>query len=102
MKFEIGDRVKINKRATIEDFTKDFWNGCQVNTLDFLRSYGDKDKLFKVIYVDNNYLDIKDIENNHLFELVNINIFEKVEIKEMTIAEIEKELGYPIKVVKED
>lgn len=102
MKFKIGDKVKINKQATIEDFTKDFWNGCQENTLDFLRSYGGEDKIFKVIYVDNDYLNIKDIENNRLFELVNINIFEKVEIKEMTLAEIEKALGYPIKVVKEE
>lgn len=100
MKFKVGDKVKINKQATIEDFTKDSWNGCQENTLNFLRSYGGEDKIFKVIYVDNDYLDIKDIENNHLLELVNINIFEKV--KEMTITEIEKELGYPIKVIKEN
>ena len=29
-------------------------------------------------------------------------IWERVEVKEMTIPEIEKKLGYPIKIIKED
>lgn len=104
MKFKVGDIVKINKQATIEDFTKNFWNGCCSNTLNFLKKYGHLEKVFKVEFVNEDYLDLLNIEDDTYNELVNVNILKKTEvpIKEMTIVEIEKELGYPIKVIKED
>ena len=40
--FKVGDKVRINKQATIEDFTKNYWNGCQMGTLDFIRSNADE------------------------------------------------------------
>ena len=43
--------------------------------------------------------DIMKVERPAKYEAVFIR---DTEVKEMTIAEIEKELGYPIKVVKED
>lgn len=104
MKFKVGDKVKINKQATIEDLTKHFWNGCCSNTLIFLDKYGHLEKVFKVEYVDENYLNLINIEDDTRNEYVNVNILKKIEtpVKEMTISEIEKELGYPIKVIKED
>lgn len=102
MEYEIGDIVKINKQATIGDFTKNCWNGCQTDTLDFLREYGAEDKTFRVVRIDDGCLDIKEIGSNYVNELVNINILKKMQVKEMTIHEIEKELGYPIKIIRED
>ena len=104
MKFKVGDKVKINKQATIEDLTKDYWNGCCDNTLRFLNKYGIYVKIFEVKYVNEDYLDLINIEDDTYNEYVNVNILKKIEtpVKEMTIAEIEKELGYPIKVIKED
>lgn len=102
MVFKVGDIVKINKQATIEDFTKHFWNGCQIATLNFIQNYGDKDKTFKVVRLDDECLDLKEIENNCVSKSVNINILKKISVKEMTISEIEKELGHPIKIIKED
>lgn len=43
--------------------------------------------------------DIMKVERPAKYETVFIR---DTEVKEMTIAEIEKELGYPIKVIKED
>ncbi len=102
MEYEIGDRVKINKQATIEDFTKHCWNGCQIDTLKFIQNYGDKDKTFRVVRLDNGCLDLKEIGSDCVNELVNINILKKISVKEMTISEIEKKLGYPIKIINED
>lgn len=102
MIYEVGDLVKINKQATIEDFTKHCWNGCQINTLKFIENYGDKDKTFRVVHLGDEYLNLKEIGGNCVYEVVNINILKKISVKEMTISEIEKELGYPIKVIRED
>lgn len=102
MEFQVGDLVKINKQATIEDLTKNYWNGCQSNTLEFLKKYVDKDKTFEVVSNYEDFLNIKEIGSNYLIELVNSNILKKIQVKEMTVSEIEKELGYPIKIIKED
>ena len=102
MEFQVGDLVKINKQATIEDLTKNHWNGCQSNTLEFLKKYVDKDKTFEVVSNYEDFLNIKEIGSNYLIELVNSNILKKIQVKEMTVSEIEKELGYPIKIIKED
>ena len=106
MKFKVGDKVRVNKQATIEDFSKDWWNGCQFSTLNFLRTYADKDEIFIVTEQRDRCLRLKEEEKEEEIDgPININIFELVErkeVKEMTIAEIEKELGYPIKVVKEE
>lgn len=95
--FNIGDKVKINRQATIEDFTKNNWGGCQIDTLNFIKYYGDINKEFIVEESYDEYVFIKGkCVNNNILQLV-----EKAK-KEMTISEIEKELGYSIKIVKED
>ena len=74
--FKTGDRVRINKQATIEDFTKNYWNGCQNATLNFIRGNADKEKSFIVTKVTEEYLELEDYD-----EVININIFELVERK---------------------
>lgn len=94
--FNVGDKVKINRQATIEDFTKDHWEGCQIDTLNFIRDYGDMNKEFIVEESYDKYVRLRG-------KYVNKNIIQLVEKvkKEMTISEIEKELGYSIKIVKD-
>ena len=104
MKFQKGDTVKINKQATIDDMSKNHWNGCQRDTLNFIQRYANSNKTFKLNsdYLYDDYVEIKVKEDDEVKEyLVNTNILELIDKKEMTISEIEKELGYPIKVVKE-
>lgn len=100
-KFNIGDRVKLNRNATIDDFTKNNWNGCQIDTLAFIKDYGSECKKNKTFTVKNTFSD-GDIEVYGFNSIVNGNIFELVQAKEMTIKEIEEILGYAIKIVKEE
>ena len=101
-KFKVVDTVKINKQATIEDFTKNHWNGCQNDTLEFIKEYGNTDRTFIVNKITPmNNLSVVE------FECVNHNIFElikkKENVKEMTVSEIEKELGITgLRIKKED
>lgn len=99
MKYKVGDKVKMNKQATIEELSEDWWNGCQSNTFEFIKEYFDSDKIFTISEISaKGNLVLK--EFNEYF--VNYKLFNLVLCKEMTIAEIEKELGYPIKVIKEE
>jgi hypothetical protein len=93
-KIEVGDIVKLNKKAKIEDFTKNYWNGCQISTLDFIKNYWN-DEEFIVEDVNDRWAKLEGLLVN-----INILILVKKSKKEMTIAEIEKELGYPIKIIK--
>ena len=100
---KVGDSVKINKKATLEDLTKNHWNGCQLTTLGFIRTQADSDEIFVVEESHNDdCVDLKSEESNEKYMLVNINILEKTEndVKEMTIEEISKELGYKVKIKK--
>lgn len=72
MNFEIGDKVRINKKATIEDFTKDNWNGCQFGTLKILKDCTPKNYTFTIQEKIGN----KCVKLNGY--LVNVNILEKV------------------------
>ena len=104
MKFQKGDIVKINKQATIDDMSKNYWNGCQEHTLNFIKRYVNSNKTFKLDthYLNDDYVTIKVKEYDGVKEyLVNTNILELIDKKEMTISEIEEKLGYPIKIVKE-
>ena len=75
------------------------WNGCKSNTLVFIQEYFDSDKIFTISEISaKGNLVLK--EFNEYF--VNYKLFNLVPCKEMTIAEIEEELGYQIKVVKEE
>lgn len=102
LEIEIGDTVKINKQATIEDFTKNHWNGCQIDTLGFIKEHGDKDEEFIVTKITKNHLFILESEkyiNRNIFELVK----KKENIKEMTVSEIEEALGITgLRIKKED
>lgn len=77
MNYEVGDIVKINKQATIEDMTKNFWSGCQYTTLEFLRNCAYKDKTFIVIKINGNSVDLQETENCRVYQLVNKNILKK-------------------------
>lgn len=101
--FEVGDIVKINKNATIDDFTKNHWGGCQINTLNFIKNYANSEQEFKIIkiYSDGN-LEFEesdgDIINKNIFELVK----KKETVHEMTVKEIEEKLGITgLKIVKD-
>lgn len=99
MKIKAGDKVRINKQATIEDFTKNYWNGCQGNTLNFIRSNADKEKTFIVTKATGEYLELEGYD-----EVVNINIFELVErkSKKVTMKEVCEKFGYDVEIVKEE
>ncbi len=95
MKFKVGDRVRINKQATIEDFTKNYWNGCQSATLDFIRNNANEEKSFIVTKATEKYLELKDYD-----EVININIFELVErkVKKVTMKEVCENLDMMLKL----
>ncbi len=104
-KFEVGDMVKINKNATIDDFVKDCWGGCKNDTLKFLFDHADSKEEFTIEKVSS--------KGNLIFKkfnwlTVNKNIFELVKRKEevhnrMTVREIEEMLGITgLEIVKED
>lgn len=97
--FKPGDIVRINKQATIEDFTENHWNGCQRATLDFIRNNADKEKTFIVTKATEEYLELKDYD-----EVININIFELVErkAKKVTMKEVCEKFGYDVEIVKEE
>lgn len=96
---KVGDIVEINKNATIEDFTSDYWKGVKANTIKLLES-NDFKKKFRVRVIYDEYVCVT-IDNEYGEEyLLNKKIIQKVEYKEMTKEEIEKELGY--KKIKED
>lgn len=106
---KVGDTVRINKKATIEDFTKNYWNHCKLDTLEFIEKEGDSDEIFVVKNkIDNDCVSLKKKKSDYgyyvFYENVNINILEKIEedVKEMTIEEISKELGYKIKIKEEE
>ena len=98
--FKTGDRVRINKQATIEDFTKNHWNGCQNDTLKFIKEYATKERTFIVEKVDKDeYLTLEGHEG-----IVNSNIFELVErkVKKVTMKEVCEKFGYDVEIVKEE
>lgn len=97
--FKVGDKVRINKQATIEDFTNNHWNGCQDDTLRFIRNNADKEKTFIVAKVTKGWLELEGYG-----EAVNINIFELVErkSKKVTMKEVCEKFGYDVEIVKGD
>lgn len=97
--FKPGDKVRINKQATIEDFTKNHWNGCQSATLDFIRNNANEEKSFIVTKATEKHLELKDYD-----EVININIFELVErkVKKVTMKEVCEKFGYDVEIVKGD
>ena len=98
-----GDRVKLNKKQQSKILQKNYWNGCQLTTLGFIRKKANENEIFVVEeFYGDDCVDLISEESNEKYELVNINILEKTEndVKEMTIEEISKELGYKIKIKK--
>lgn len=91
---KVGDLVEINEYSTIDDFTKNHWNGCKNTTLDFISNFAGEGVTFTVTEKHYDYLMLKETS-----EPININIFKKVDIKKMTKEEIEKKLGYKIKII---
>lgn len=99
MEFKVGDKVRINKQATIEDFTKNHWNGCQMGTLNFIRSNADEEEIFIITKVTEEYLKLEGYD-----EVININIFELVKRKnkKVTMKEVCEKFGYDVEIVKGD
>lgn len=97
--FKPGDKVRINKQATIEDFTKNYWNGCQLSTLNFIRSNAAEEKTFIVTKVTEEDLKLEGYD-----EVININIFELAErkAKKVTMKEVCEKFGYDVEIVKEE
>lgn len=97
MEFKVGDKVKINKYATIYDISNNFWNGCKNATLDFISIFSNSNEIFEVRGVHNIDGDvILDKSRGHYINKKLFTLVERTEVKEMTIEEIEKELGYRI------
>lgn len=97
--FKVGDEVRINKQTTIENFTKNYWNGCQTATLDFIKRYADEEKIFTVTKAKSSCLKLEGFDY-----FVNINIFELVErkAKKVTMKEVCEKFGYDVEIVKEE
>ncbi len=100
---EAGDKVRIKKECTIEEFTANNWNYGFKDTIKFFKQYGkDTEKTFDVKKVsDRGNIVIEDEDGEELF--VNFNVLELAEkktVKEMTLDEISKALGYEVKIVK--
>jgi hypothetical protein len=98
---EVGDTVRINKKATIEDITKNHWNGCCSVTVNFIKEHGDEEETFVVegLSIFGNLLIKGETINSAIFELVSKK---EPEIKELTIPEIEAKFGCKVKIIKED
>lgn len=97
--FNIGDKVKINKNATIEDFSKNDWNGCQLHTLDFIKAYANKDIIFELVEVEDEYCMLKNerrLVNKNILKLVE----RKKEILELTLEDIAKKYETDVKNIK--
>ncbi len=97
---EIGDTVKLNKDATIGDLINNYWQGCQMETINILKWHENDE--FVVGSVHNGYVIINGGAVN--INVLNINVLKVVKkgTKKMTAEEISKELGYKIEVIGED
>lgn len=100
IEFEVGDIVTINENCTIANLNANNSNGCRSETFKFieydryniLHTY----KIEKV--VARNCYEI----DEHQVNGACLKLVKKKEVKEMTIAEISKALGYGVKIVKEE
>lgn len=85
---------KLNGIKLLEEIKQGHIKNCNINV------YKNKQLKFIVQCGEKTLLDNPE---HHVGMLLSDKYtYEPIEVKEMTIAEIEKELGYPIKVVKED
>lgn len=105
--FEKGDRVTLNKDITLSDLGKNFWDGAQSSTLNFLSEYLNKNEcVFTVTKNVKKNLTNRDMNSVRLDEYrddfsstISQIVLKKVDFKEMTLEEIEDQLGYKIKIV---
>lgn len=100
---EAGDKVRIRKGCTVGEFTANKWNNAHKDTVAFFNQYGrETERLFNVKKVsDRGNIVIEDEKGTELF--VNYNVLELAEkktVKEMTLDEISKALGYEVKIVR--
>lgn len=77
MKFKIGDKVKIRKNVTLEEIAKNHFNGCQLDTMNFLfdascNNFEDNFRVVDITYHDNLIL-------GNVNYAVNPIVLEKVE-----------------------
>lgn len=113
MDIRIGDMVQIRRDCTIEELMENKWNKAHKDTLEFLKT-AELDETYEVADISNKgNVVIEAVGNDNSKLFVNYNLFEVVEraddedddyededeATEMTIEEIQEELGYKIKIV---
>lgn len=111
MDIRVGDIVQIRRDCTIEELMENKWNKAHKDTLEFLKS-AELDETYEVAGVSGKgNVVIEEIGESRLY--VNYNLLEVVEhadeddddfeddeeATEMTLKEIQEELGYKIKIV---
>ena len=105
----VGDLVKVKTDCTIEELAENKWNKAHKDTLKFLKEC-DLDEEYEVKDVSNRGNAVIEINGEDLY--VNYNLLEVTasadiideddeddEAVEMTLEEIQEELGYRIKIV---
>ena len=103
--FKVGDKVKVDKNSTIAQIIDNFWGGCQVDTLNFLKEYfrnWQNDKTLEICNCFGENLVFKGYESYSVRPELFYLVEKAKEVKEMTIKEISEALGYEVKVVKEN
>ena len=98
-RIEEGDKIKLRMDATMDDLIKGDWNGCQMDTLAFIKE-GDLKKEYVVTHMIGK---TPVVRVDGVERVVNPRVVDVIKAtkKDMTIREIEKALGHKVKIVKE-
>lgn len=100
IKFEEGDIVTINENCTIADLNANYSNGCREDTFNFIEQdmyKSNHNYIIEKIVGSNSYRINEYIVNVECLKLVK----KKNKVKKMTVAEINKALGYEVEIIKE-
>lgn len=101
--FEIGEKIKVRLDCTIEELSENKWNKAHKDTLEFLKIC-DLEKTYRINRISpKGNIVFEDLTDRPLY--VNPELFEysdgdDEEPVEMTLEQIEEELGYKVKIVE--
>lgn len=99
--FYPGDIVTINDKCRIEDLNRNHSNRCREDTFSFIKADAYTDNhLYKIDYIEDDNICVIDGKRVNSICLKLVSSQKKV--REMTIEEISKELGYEVKIIKEE
>ena len=103
---KIGDIVKLDGDVEIGHIIANDWFGCKEDTIRFLHSYSGVDTQLLNNGVVINGINSYSVEfvregENYILPFGMVRPYKRQQIKELTVKEIEKELGYSIKIVME-